>query len=114
VKCSESLGNRVCKVIRRCIDHMNILLYLWFFFIYHITSCSFGSFFVILYGCLFRILMFNSVRYVLLLLLCLCILIVMYALFSIFCFNHANWHSSVILTEDFPCYFLSCKANARV
>ena len=46
-------------------------------------------------------------------LLCLCILIVMYALFRIFCFHRANWHSSATLTEVFPCFFPSCKANAR-
>jgi len=48
------------------------------------------------------------------LLLCLCILVVTYALFCIFCFHRANWHSSATLTEGFPCFFLSCKANARV
>jgi len=26
----------------------------------------------------------------------------------------ANWHSSANLTEVFPCFFLSLKANARV
>ena len=25
-----------------------------------------------------------------------------------------NWHSSATLTEVFPCFLLSCKANARV
>jgi len=84
------------------------------FFVYHIPSCSFVSFF---YHCvcrsMFCILMFNSVSYVLLL-LCLCILIAMYTLFCIFCFHHANWHSLAILTEVFLCFFLSCKANARV
>ena len=44
----------------------------------------------------------------------LCIFIVMYALFCIFCFHCANWHSLAILTEVFTCFFLSCKANARV
>ena len=48
------------------------------------------------------------------LLLRLCIRIVMYVLFSIFCFHRANWHSSATLTEGFPCFSLSCKANARV
>jgi hypothetical protein len=38
----------------------------------------------------------------------------MYVLFCIFCFHYANWDSSAILTEIFPCFFLSCKANARV
>jgi hypothetical protein len=28
--------------------------------------------------------------------------------------HRANWHFSATLTEDFPCFFLSCKANARV
>jgi hypothetical protein len=58
-------------------------------------------------------LFFNSVSYIFLL-LCLCPPIVMYAPFCIFCFHRANWHSSATLTEDFPCFFLSCKANARV
>ena len=26
----------------------------------------------------------------------------------------ASWHSSATLTDDFPCFFLSCKANASV
>ena len=58
-------------------------------------------------------LLFNFVSYVFLLLR-LCILTVMYVLFCIFCFHRANWHSSATLTEVFPCFFLSCKANARV
>jgi len=45
------------------------------------------------------------------LLLCLCILIDEYALF---CILFANCHSPATLTEVFPCFFLSCKANARV
>jgi len=28
--------------------------------------------------------------------------------------HRANWHSSAILTEVLPCFFLSCKANSRV
>jgi len=58
-------------------------------------------------------LLFNSESYVFLL-LCLYILIIMYGLFCIFCFHRAIWHSSATLTEVFPCFFLSCKANARV
>ena len=27
--------------------------------------------------------------------------------------HRANWHSSATLTEGFPCFLLSCKANAR-
>jgi hypothetical protein len=50
-------------------------------------------------GCMFCMLLFISVGYIFLL-LCLCILIVMHVLVS-------------TLTEGFPCFFLSCKANAR-
>jgi len=28
--------------------------------------------------------------------------------------HRASWHSSATLTEVFPCFFLSCNANARV
>jgi len=28
--------------------------------------------------------------------------------------HRASWHSSATLTEVFPCFFLSCKANDRV
>ena len=38
----------------------------------------------------------------------------MNVLFCTFCFHRANLHSSVTLTEVFPCFFLVCKANARV
>ena len=65
------------------------------------------------YGCMFCMLLFNFVSYVFSL-LCLCILIVMYVLFCIFCFHRASWHSSATLTEVLLCFFISCKANARV
>jgi hypothetical protein len=57
--------------------------------------------------------LFNFVSYEFLLLF-LCILIVMYVVFCIFCFHRATWHSSATLTEGFPCFFLSCEANAKV
>jgi hypothetical protein len=38
----------------------------------------------------------------------------LYALFCIFSFHRANWHSPTTLTEVFPYSFLRCKANARV
>ena len=35
--------------------------------------------------------------------------------YCMFMYLHlANWHSSATLTEAFPCFFLSCKANATV
>jgi len=55
----------------------------------------------------------NFVNYVFLF-LGLRILIFMYVLFCKFCFHRANWHSSAVLIEDIPCFFLSCKTNARV
>ena len=61
---------------------------------------------------MYCILLFNSVSYVFLL-SCLCILIVG-MLYSVYCFHRANWHSPTSLTEVFPCFFLGCKANARV
>jgi hypothetical protein len=67
-------------------------------------------FYLFVYGCMFCILLFYSVRYVFLS-LCLYILVDMYTLFCIFL---ANWHSPATLTEVFPCFFLSCKANPRV
>jgi len=37
-----------------------------------------------------------------------------YHIFCVSFFRRAKWHSSVTLTEVFPCFFVSCKANARV
>ena len=79
-----------------------------------VLQCSDGLlvlfFYRFVYGCMFCILLFNSVSYVFFL-LCLCTLIDKYALF---CILFANWHSPAILTKVFPCFFLSCKANAKV
>ena len=33
---------------------------------------------------------------------------------ELYCILFANWHSPATLTEGFPCFFLSCRANARV
>ena len=55
------------------------------------------------YGCMFCILLFNSVSYVFLLTCKLC------SVYSLL-----NWHSPATLTEVFPCFFLSYKSNARV
>ena len=62
--------------------------------------------------CRFCMFLFKFLNYALLL-LCLCIVIVIYFLISMLCFHRANWHSSVTLIEGFPCFFFSCKANAR-
>jgi len=50
---------------------------------------------------------FNTVIYVFLLLS-------VYSYFMFMYLRHASRHSFATLTEVFPCFFLSCKANARV
>ena len=86
-----------------------------------ICGC-FGNMFTCIYCvfilfrlCIFIIfmLLFNFVSYVFLFLY-LCILVLVYVLFCTFCSHRANRHSSSTLTEVFVCFFLSCKANARV
>ena len=59
----------------------------------------------VLYSCYIVVCLFNTVIYVFLL-LCICILIVCLCIFIV--------PASATLTEVFPCFFLSCKANARV
>jgi hypothetical protein len=91
------------------------LLLIWLFRLSHsfMFFWFYDFFFHCIYGCMFCMLLFNFVNYVFLLLY-LCILIVMHVLFCIVCSHRANWHSSATLTENFPCFFLTCKANARV
>ena len=103
VKCRESVSNRVSNIIRRYIDHMRFAAYMDFSFVIFLHVLL-VLFYHCVYGCMFCILLFNSVSYVFLL-LCLCILIVMYVLFCIFCFNCANWHSPATLTEFFSMLF---------
>jgi len=57
------------------------------------------------YFCLNPYVMYSYCYVYVFLLLCLCILIVMYALFCIFCFYRANWHSPATLTEGFSLVF---------
>jgi hypothetical protein len=46
--------------------------------------------------------------------LCIFIAMSVYSYCMFMYLNRASWHSSATLTEIFPCFFLSCKANARV
>ena len=81
----------------------SVVMFFWFFF-----------FFLLL--CIWLYVLHTFVKF------CkLCILTVMFmhsyclhALFSIFCFQCANWYSPSTLIEVFPCFFLRGKANARV
>jgi hypothetical protein len=87
-----------------------------------VCGCFFGNMYTCIY-CVFVLFhlcililftrLFNFVSYIFLL-LSFCIQIVAYVLFCIFCLHRANWHSSATLTEVSPCFFVSCKANARV
>jgi hypothetical protein len=38
----------------------------------------------------------------------------MYSYYMFMYLQRASWHSTANLTEVFPCFFLSCKANARI
>ena len=112
---SQKCESLIFTSIARFSEGGNLITYFTFFHVLHILSCSFVFFYLnpCMYCCMFCILLFNFVNCIYFL-LCLCIVIVMYVLFCIFCFHRANWHSSAFLTVVFPCFFLSCKANAKV
>ena len=82
-----------------CLDNMCTCIYC----VYIVSFMYIYSFYVL----------YNFVIYVFILLR-LCVFNVTYVPFCIFCFHRVNWHSSATLTEVFPYFFLSCKANARL
>jgi hypothetical protein len=74
-------------------------------YVYHILLYSLGSiFYQCIYGCI-------PVQYCN---LCIFIVMSMYSYCMFMYLHRASWHSSATPTEVFPCFFLSCKANARV
>jgi len=110
--CAFFTFSEPCIALYICKKNQQVLKFAAFMDFYY-SFIFFWFFYHYVYGCMFCILLFNSISYVFLL-LCLCILIVMYVLFYIFSFHSANWLSSATLTEVFPYFFLSCKANARL
>ena len=81
---------------------------------YHILSYSLGSFFINIWLCSCLILQFMYFHWKR-----LCVLIVVYVfLLLVYVFlSHTLVYvflGAATLTEVFPCFFLSCKANARV
>jgi hypothetical protein len=84
LQCSDGLSNKVSNIIRRLMDSMKLLLIC-------ILQVLLSHFVIYVNVVLF---LFNNVIYVFYCMtVCLCI---------------------TTLTEVFPCFFLSCKANARV
>ena len=71
MKCSESLSNRVSNIIRRYTDHMKFTAYIAFSLIIFLHVLI-VLFYHCIYGCVFCVLLFNSVSYVFLLLCMLC------------------------------------------
>jgi hypothetical protein len=120
----------------------SFIIFLQFFRFCILSLCIWFMFSVLLFNsvsyvfllfclCILIVMFMYSYFYVyVFLLLCLCILIVMFMysyfyvhVFLLLCmlwsvysffFHRANWHSSATMTEGFLCFFLSCKANARV
>ena len=95
------LSNRMSYIIGGYIIHRKFAAFVAFSFIIFFYVLL-VLFYYCVFGCMFCILLFNSISYVFL--SCLCILIIMYVLFCVFCFHRANWHSSATLTEVSPCF----------
>ena len=97
LQCSDGLSNKVLDIVRKHIDNMKLLL-----------MYSLGCIF---YQCIYG---FIPVWYCNLCNLCIFIIMSMYSYCMFMYLHRVIWHSSSTLTEVFPCFFLSYKANARV
>jgi hypothetical protein len=90
LQCSDGLGNKVSNIIGRLIDNMKLLLICTLLLSHSFIFFRF-YFFMNVYKVLFLL---NIVIYVFLLSYCMLCM--------------------ATLTEVFPCFFLSCKANASI
>jgi hypothetical protein len=93
-QCSIGLRNMVSIIIRSHTDNMGLLL-IYNLLLSHSFNCL--MYFIVMSYCirLCTYCIFMYLLYVYIFIVCLCI-------------------PSATLTEVFPCFFLSCKANARV
>jgi len=93
-----------CVAVRRHTDNTKLLLVCVLILSHSFIFFRF-CFFINVYMVVF---LFNITIYVFLL-LCL-----MYSYCMFMYLHRASWHSTATLTEVFPCFSLSCKANSRV
>jgi len=104
LQCNDGTSNKVSNIIIRHIDNRKLLLIC--ILLLNILSYSLGSFsiknMVVIYVFLLEEAIY-SYCCLYILIASLCILIVVHVFLD-----------AATLTEVFPCFFLSCKANARV
>jgi hypothetical protein len=87
---------------------------LWVLFLFNIYIYIYNHIYMVVF-------LFNTVIFIyfyciyVFLLLCLieCLCIICMFMYLLYVYR-ASWHSSATLTEVLPCFFLGCKANARV
>ena len=96
LQCSDDLSNKVSNIIRRHTDNMKFLFnyslgYIFYQYIY----------IYMLYNCLMLYFMYFIIMY-------------MYSYCTFMYVHRASWYSPATLTEVSPCFFISCRANARV